>query len=111
MTEKEIEEKACEFARNYPELSNYNSATSGFKNGFREGYQQGIKENGVVWHDLRKDPNDLPQETSMVLSQSGDKVKYHIYGGKGHWLSQEADDLSKYVIAWCEIPRFEEQEK
>lgn len=70
-----------------------------------EAYIAGAKESNVVWHDLRKDPKDLPQKTSMVLSQSGDKVKYHIYGGKGHWLSQEAADLSKYVIAWCEIPR------
>lgn len=62
------------------------------------GYIAGTQENDVVWHDLRKDPTDLPSDACMVLNQSGDKVKYD---GKGHWLSQ-------YVTAWCEIPRFEE---
>jgi len=28
---------------------------------YLDGYVQGSTENGIQWHDLRKDPNDLPE--------------------------------------------------
>lgn len=34
-----------------------------YKLGQYDGYIAGAKENGVVWHDLRKNPDDLPSST------------------------------------------------
>lgn len=31
-------------------------------------YMQGATENGIQWHDLRKDPNDLPKEDCEVFA-------------------------------------------
>jgi len=35
-------------------------------------YLAGAKENGVVWHDLRKDPNDLPKEEKQYVVKAKD---------------------------------------
>lgn len=70
------------------------------------------KENGVFWHDMRKNPEDLPEDDKDVLVAfvnetargreiltgndrylADDKLWY--YGGEG-----------KNIVAWCEVPRF-----
>ena len=58
------------------------------------------------WHDLRKDPNDLPKGYIEVCSQE-------IWGGKeytmcsyGSWYWQNHN-----IIAWREIEPFEEDEE
>ena len=33
----------------------------------KEAYIASAKENGIQWHDLRKDPNDLPKENNLYL--------------------------------------------
>ena len=43
------------------------------------GYLAGAIENGIQWHDLRKDPNDLPKDTYDVLDQAGYKVHYNFF--------------------------------
>ena len=72
-----------------------------------------MKEQGLFpfgeWHDLRKNPNDLPQVHSTVLDESGDKITYR---GGGIW-TVYSDFYEKGIdadppIAWCEIPKFEE---
>ena len=62
------------------------------------------KENGVVWHDLRKNPNDLPKESYTVLDEAGDRFYY--FRGRFHYESDSRFDCKP--VAWCEIPRFEE---
>ena len=34
----------------------------------RNAYIAGATENGIQWHDLRKDPNDLPKEDCEVFA-------------------------------------------
>ena len=65
-----------------------------------KGYVAGAKENGVVWHDLRKDPKDLPKGYGSVWTNEGSA--YHDSDG---WF----DDYGavKGVIAWCK-PQFKE---
>lgn len=72
-------------------------------------YIAGVTENGIQWHDLRKDPKDLPKDRCEYLvcfrgeshygvgfvAENG--LRFICYGG-------EYDD----VIAWCEIPQFKE---
>ena len=66
-------------------------------------YIAGVNENGVQWHDLRKDPNDLPQKYIPVLNQDGE---HRIYDGS-YWRDYD-DVIYTNVIAWCEIPQFKE---
>lgn len=75
------------------------------------GLAEGRKEK---WHDLRKDPNDLPKLADKrfpwsitVSNQNGEACEYNYR--LSHWqncLSAEIDE----PIAWCELPKFEEQE-
>ena len=53
------------------------------------------------WHDLRKDPSDIPLDTRYVWTNVG--AGY--YDDDDGWM----DDFGRLlgVIAWCE-PKFEE---
>lgn len=81
-------------------------------------YVKGLeKENAELkaqipqWHDLRKNPNDLPKETGEYFTNIGllyyDKLCDRYFW---HTISCEACDYSdeveeNEVIAWCEIPK------
>ena len=70
-------------------------------------YMQGATENGIQWHDLRKDPNDLPKKfgTYWVCrnqSYSPNTVTQEIQYSRVGWCTDCAND----VIAWCEKPQF-----
>lgn len=98
---------------------------------YEEGYNNGFSRGYPKWHDLRRDPNDLPKERKRVLlcievvRKKFENFKVYIEGiyDKGEclgeydscWLYQEADKKvlteivdSQRVIAWCEIPQFKE---
>ena len=81
-------------------------------------YIAGSIKNGTVWHDLSKNPKDLPEsDGALVLGISkgycgvsypvtvtytvcfDGKIKWLIHAGAGK--SEELD-----IIAWSEIPRF-----
>ena len=70
-----------------------------------KGYIAGATENGIQWHNLRKDPNDLPKDCYDVLDEAGYKVFYH--HKEGVWKNASGSKIVK-VIAWCEIPQFKE---
>lgn len=77
-------------------------------NAFTSINEQGLFPFGK-WHNLRKDPNDLPLVHSTVLDENGDKVEYIEYG---KWQAY-SEYYERYYevdppIAWCEIPKFEE---
>ena len=61
------------------------------------------RENETVWHNLRENPNDLPEDTYYVLDQAGYKVHYNFF--QNVWVN-EKDEIDNQVIAWCEIPQF-----
>ena len=75
-----------------------------------EAYLAGLKAaRKEMWHDLRKNPNDLPLVHSTILDENGDKVEYI---GYGEWQAY-SEYYERYIkvdppIAWCEIPTFEE---
>ena len=56
------------------------------------------------WHDLRKNPNDLPED--CVINQDGKRVLYdHI---NKVWRNDDSDEyICDDPIAWREIPTFE----
>ena len=80
-----------------------------------QAYLAGAEENGVVWHDLREDPNDLPPR--LGLGSEEVYVQYDIKGvtdfacyrfDKNIWERSEDDEQAVGVIAWCKIPQFKE---
>ena len=74
----------------------------------KQAYIAGATENGIQWHDLRKDPNDLPKEKTFVISNMGSLAFYK----NGMWFLDVPDNAyyfsTKEIIAWCEIPQFKE---
>ena len=76
------------------------------------GYELGLKAGRPQWHDLRKDPNDLPEKMGL-----GSKEVYVAYENgitdfacyrfdKKCWERSENEELAENVVAWCEIPHF-----
>ena len=73
----------------------------------QQAYLGGAEENGFVWHDLRKDPNDLPKENVKVHLYARDKEYYIGFWENGAWKYESGFYASdNFVIAWCEIPQF-----
>lgn len=76
-----------------------------------EAYLAGLHEGQPKWHDLRKDPNDLPKRDERfctnisvpVLTQTSGFAFYQFDDKKWYYQGKVVD-----VIAWCEIPQFKE---
>ena len=72
-------------------------------------YFAGLHEGQPKWHDLRKDPNDLPKENELylVFGYTNKREKFYeldVFDPKeGEFLG-----CGEYVYAWCEIPTFKE---
>lgn len=81
------------------------------------------KENGIVWHDLRKNPKDLPPTSGemhaerypiLACTKNG-YVTVAIrrkHGRAYEWFCSDYDGntlyLDKEIIAWREIPKYQE---
>lgn len=81
--------------------------------GYNDGYETCEIEIGKYsWHDLRKNPNDLPiyekpywcviETMGKTLYDSKIKREYTVLG------RYQILNLKEFVIAWREIDRFEE---
>lgn len=86
----------------------------------QQAYIAGAKENGIVWHDLRKDPNDLPKKVGnyivcfldTMLERHSFELSYVDYLEDGHWINEDNHNIEYYdegVIAWAEVPKFGEE--
>ena len=115
MTE-ELEQKAEEYASDVKgidmtcTLLSAKDKQHAYILGRYEGYITGATDNGIQWHDLRKDPNDLPkikQNKSFYLVVCETKI-YEIASFTVNTFFAEGYDITKDVIAWCEIPQFKE---
>lgn len=96
--------RAEEFANNGYALGCTKSPFEASKEGFLAGLKAARQE---MWHDLRKNPNDLPEVYMSVVNQNGVNVMYD--NTKKVWRYDDADEyICDTPIAWCEIPTFEE---
>ena len=72
-------------------------------------YMQGAERYKTKWHNLQKNPKDLPVPNSTVLDENSDKITYH---GGDMWTVYseyyEKDIDVEPPKAWCEVPTFEE---
>lgn len=69
------------------------------------------KKEKVIWHDLRKNPNDLPKENKLYLV-FGYTNKREMFYELDVFEPTEEEFLGcgENVTAWCEIPKFEVEE-
>ena len=75
---------------------------------FKDGFLAGLKAGRPQWHDLRKDPKDLPKDTvSVLISRGTPRTSRARYNGK--WYGYYSDDEIEDVIAWCELPIFDKE--
>lgn len=74
------------------------------------------KKNASVWHDLRKNRNDLLADNVEVAVEIGYQSVFGEWNIEkdfarlinGQWDFLHAQYKETQVIAWCEIPKFEE---
>lgn len=77
----------------------------GYCNGYEQGYEDcrhyAHNYYKLKWHDLRKNPNDLPKRSGEYWCkwEDGAYSTEHYFGDNG---------FGSYVIAWCELPKFKE---
>ena len=72
-------------------------------------YMQGGERYKLKWHNLQKNPKDLPEPYSTVLDENSNKVEYI---GYGKWQAY-SEYYERYYevdppIAWCKTPIFKE---
>ena len=108
MTE-ELKKKAEESAyKNCPIPFCWNEIDIATQGGYKKGYIAGATENGIQWHDLKKDPNDLPKYNQWILTFCHRKYDdcEHYFATVFYSNCFEIHD----VIAWCEIPQFNSED-
>lgn len=98
------EEMAEQFADSYATPDLEGSFRAHLFEASKDGFLAGLKAGRPQWHDLRKDPNDLPEEYIPVLNQYGEHISYD-----GHYWRDCDDIIYTNVIAWCEIPTFDKE--
>lgn len=80
-----------------------------YKRGLFKGYKDGLAESKPKWHDLRKNPEDLPKENGKYI--------IHIKVTERMSITDTCDffngSFGRYInpVAWCELPKFEEKAK
>lgn len=74
---------------------------------FEKTFLAGIKAGRPQWHDLRKDPNDLPKEENRIMLCYC-CIGYHGNIGTYVYRLYTKKEFHK-VIAWCEIPTFDKE--
>lgn len=90
-----------------------------YRLGRYDGFLAGLKAGRPQWHDLRKDPKDLPKddENYICLLEEGHKFECYYDPTTKKWYDNYFHQEIEYgyyqrkVIAWCEIPTFDKEQK
>ena len=96
MIEEEAEKYAAESLKGFIEYIYLDQAERKIEEAVLFGYKKATE-----WHDLRKNPKDLPKGHKVVLNQSGMQTEsdpnkgFLGFGGCG-------------IIAWTDVPFFKE---
>lgn len=101
MTDEKLEKRADE----YVSRTGNNDCTI-------DAYIAGAKENAVVWHDLLKDPEDLPGKGRVAFSHvvmTNEGFREYCNTFTGEWFAAGTFELVDKPRAWCEMPKFEEE--
>ncbi len=102
------EEKAYAYADKQAEIYRGLKEPSGGYANVVDAYIAVAKENGIQWHDLQKDPNDLPTKDGeywyYMLCDGGNYI-YRAVVFQGNVFNHF---YNAKIIMWCETPKFEE---
>lgn len=106
MTKEELKHKAEEYSDS---VEGYDVKTYSISD-IEQAYIAGATENGIQWHDLRKNPNDLPKEDKKYFVYTNLGNYYFTRFRKTYWIGVTTNEFvsNNAVIAWCEIPQFKE---
>ena len=122
MTEKEIKELAREYINGCTKKAGFVILAEGIISDFIDLFVAGFmkcleqKENKPKWHDLRKDPTDIPPKKDDIYS-----IEVWAKDARGHYgtaiFSYACfEDNGKYnnwigiiPVLWTELPKFEEE--
>jgi len=98
-----------EMAEEWVKKNNYPySKCSHIEKKIKDSFLAGLKAGRPQWHDLRKDPNDLPKDNNEVLVYMWDS--YYIgYFNLDSWHFENFSEGKEQADAWCEIPTFEKE--
>lgn len=116
----EIEKKAKESAANYVQQLVDHSRTiendlllqCQLRQSHQDGYIAGAKENGLQWHDLRKNPEDLPTYGKWIICKRENPLDPFIAmtdavnDDEVFLVGYETDETNGFecVTEWAEIP-------
>ena len=86
----------------------------------KHAFLAGLKAGRPQWHDLRKDPNDLPKEVGRYIvcyldtacERNTFELSFVDWFEDKHWIDEDNHNIEGYdegVIAWCEIPTFDKE--
>ena len=86
----------------------------------KEAFIAGLKAGSPKWHDLRKNPEDLPKEVGRYivcyLDSACERHTFELsfvdYFEDKHWIDEDNHNIEGYdegVIAWCDIPLYMEE--
>ena len=87
-----------------------------YRLGRYDGFLAGLKAGRPQWHDLRKDPKDLPKGDMYMTLKLNDENTCYKYC-VAFWNKDEkvfntifcGKVNSEDIIAWCEIPTFDKE--
>jgi len=63
-----------------------------------------------VWHDLRKNPKDLPAESMLCVILYENEYHKHVYTVTPYRSDVQVFVTYKRVLAWTKLDEFNEQE-
>ncbi|MCQ2397944.1 MAG: hypothetical protein MJ052_01405 [Sphaerochaetaceae bacterium] len=72
----------------------------------KQSYLDGLAEGKPKWHDLRKNPDDLPKERGDYLILHEDNTGFTHYSVRD--FRNGYFECTNTIIAWCELPKFKE---
>lgn len=84
-------------------------------NQITEAFLAGLKAGRPQWHNLRENPNDLPEKMGLgsrevyVAYKDGVTDFAYYRFDKNIWERSEDDEQAVGVIAWCELPTFDKE--
>lgn len=109
----ELEERAKQYVDEKADKGNYDYAVGDNvyfnKSALERAYVAGAKGN---WHNIKKNPADLPSPYRNYCSKAVITDKHHIAyydHSDGFWYDWDQDfQLMADIVAWCDFPRYEE---
>lgn len=80
-----------------------------FDENVKEAFLAGLKTSRPQWHDLQKDPNDLPKDKRNVWCDYGYGYGKEFYDKDGDSWWIEGHLYCSTINAWCELPTFNKE--